>query len=316
MTGPVIGADQGPEIALAWHKAGRGAVLATVIQTWGSAPRPVGAYLVIAGNGAIEGSVSGGCVEGAVIVEALEALEVGAHRILEYGVADADAFAVGLACGGTIRILLEPVGTALPEALLTELVNARAARQAVVYHRDGAEVSLHPPGRDDVAGEVEGRIVLPHLPGRSAIIIGAVHITQALVPMLQAMGHQCTVIDPRPVFADAARFGDVTLIDDWPEDAMAALPIDAMTAVITLTHDPKLDDPAVIAALRSEAYYIGCLGSTRTHAKRVARLGEAGLEAEVTRLHAPVGLNLGARSPSEIAVSIAAEILSTYRTPK
>lgn len=314
-----------PEVALAWHRAGRGAVLATVVETWGSAPRAVGAQLVVAGDGEMAGSVSGGCVEGAVVVEALDLMRGGAAKLLEFGVSDDEAFAVGLACGGRIRVLLEPVGGSLPVAMLEEIVAARAARRAVAYvaDLDGDARRLVTPEagyaerfRMDRSGvEDDGcRFVHVHNPPLRLVIVGAVHIAQALVPMARLAGYDVTVIDPRPAFASEARFPDVTLSDDWPDAAMAAIGPDARTAVVTLTHDPKLDDPAIRAALGSAAFYLGCLGSTRTHAKRVARLREAGVsEAALGRIHAPVGLDIGARGPAEIAVSILAQITARLR---
>lgn len=154
----------------------------------------------------------------------------------------------------------------------------------------------------------------PHCPPLRLLVVGAVHIAQALVPMAAATGFAVTVIDPRRAFATAERFPGVALREDWPDEAMAALAPDARTAIVTLTHDPKLDDPALIAALRSEAFYIGALGSRRTHAKRVARLQEAGFdEAAIARIHAPVGLEIGALTAAEIAVSILAEIIAVRR---
>ncbi|MEB3420078.1 XdhC family protein [Salipiger marinus] len=315
--------DTIPETALAWHRAGRRAALATVTQTWGSAPRRVGAQLAIAGDGAIEGSVSGGCVEGAVIVEALEALEAGVARELEFGVSDQDAFAVGLACGGTIRVLVEPVGSALPEPLLAELCAARAARRAVAYVADldsGARRLDHSGHetrfRMDRSGfEEESRtFVAIHNPPLRLLVVGAVHIAQALVPMARIAGYDPVLIDPRAAFGSAARFPGETILDDWPDEALAKLGLDARTALVLLTHDPKLDDPALEAALRSEVFYIGALGSTRTHAKRVTRLTEAGFtEAEIARIYAPVGLDIGAASPAEIAVSVLAQMVRVLR---
>ncbi|HBM60313.1 MAG TPA: XdhC/CoxI family protein [Citreicella sp.] len=315
--------DTIPETALAWHRAGRRAALATVTQTWGSAPRRVGAQLAIAGDGAIEGSVSGGCVEGAVIVEALEALEAGVARELEFGVSDQDAFAVGLACGGTIRVLVEPVGSALPEPLLAELCAARAARRAVAYVADldsGARRLDHSGHetrfRMDRSGfEEESRtFVAIHNPPLRLLVVGAVHIAQALVPMARIAGYDPVLIDPRAAFGSAARFPGETILDDWPDEALAKLGLDARTALVLLTHDPKLDDPALEAALRSEVFYIGALGSTRTHAKRVARLTAEGFtEAEIARIHAPVGLDIGAASPAEIAVSVLAQMVRVLR---
>lgn len=313
-----------PETALDWHRAGKGAVLATVIETWGSAPRRIGAQLAISGAGEMEGSVSGGCVEGAVVVEALEALEAGAPRVLEYGVSDGDAFAVGLACGGTIRVLVEPVGPALPEALLADLVAARAARRPVAYVVDieTGDRRLDETGhaerfrRDRSGFEADGRsFVAIHNPPLRLIVVGAVHIAQHLVPMARDTGFDPVVIDPRESFAAPARFPDTRLLHDWPDEAVAELGLDARTALCLLTHDPKLDDPALMAALSADVFYIGALGSTRTHAKRLERMSEAGFTPDhCARIHGPIGLNIGAAGPAEIAVSILAEMIRVLRT--
>ncbi len=319
-----ISMENMPELALEWHRAGRGAVLATVIETWGSAPRAVGSQMVVSGAGEMEGSVSGGCVEGAVVLEAMEAVGTGAARLLEFGVSDDEAFAVGLACGGRIRVLLEPVGGALPEPLLAALVAARALRQpiATVADLDGVARELVGPEafpdrfRMDRSGVSEDgqRFIHIHNPPLRLMVVGAVHIAQALVPMARIAGHDVTVIDPRPAFGAAARFPGVDIIEDWPDEALTALGLDTRTAVVTLTHDPKLDDPAIRAALGSEVYYLGCLGSGRTHAKRVARLEEAGFfPDQIARIHAPVGLDIGARGPGEIAVSVLAQITQRLR---
>jgi xanthine dehydrogenase accessory factor len=324
--------DRMPEIALDWYRQGRGAALATVVETWGSAPRPVGAQLAVSGSGEIMGSVSGGCVEGAVVSEALDALADGQTRLLTYGVSDADAFAVGLACGGTIRVLVEPVGQGLPEPMLADLVAARAARQPVAYRvhpATGARALLHPVGdtgpgtgsglgprfRADRSGlEQDGTFTAIHNPPLRMVIVGAVHIAQALVPMARACGYDPVLIDPRGAFGAEHRFPGERILDDWPDAAMRTLAPDARTAVVTLTHDPKLDDPALHAALASPAFYIGCLGSTRTHAKRLERLRAAGTGADqIARLHAPVGLDIGAKSPGEIAVSVMAQVTSVLR---
>ena len=307
-----------------WHAAGEGAVLATVIETWGSAPRRVGAQLAISGAGDMVGSVSGGCVEGAVVVEALEALETGAARVLEYGVSDADAFAVGLACGGTIRVLVDPVGSAMPADILQALVAKRAARVPVACVADletGAR-SLESTGHDarmraDRSGfdaENPSRFIAVHNAPLRLVVVGAVHIAQALVPMARLAGYDPFVIDPRAAFASPARFPDTSLSHDWPDAAVDAIGLDARTGLVLLTHDPKLDDPALVLGLRSEAFYIGALGSTRTHAKRVARLQEAGFsDAEIGRIHAPVGLDIGSVNPAEIAVSILAQMTKVLR---
>lgn len=315
--------DRIPEIALAWHREGRGAVLATVIETWGSAPRPAGSQLAVSGKGEIMGSVSGGCVEGAVVEEAIEALQRGESKILTFGVSDEDAFAVGLACGGTIRVLVEPVGKAIPEALLEDLVTARAERQAVAYvvNLSTWDRNLAPRGgeheerfRSDRSGIDGAEFVAIHNPPLRMIVVGAVHIAQPLVRMARACGYDPVVIDPRDSFGSAARFPGETILNDWPDEAMADAGLDARTAVVTLTHDPKLDDPAIRAALASDCFYLGCLGSVRTHARRLDRLRAAGVpEADIARIHAPVGLGIGAKGPAEIAVSIMAEITQVLR---
>ena len=319
------GPDDIPALALDWHRAGRGAALATVVETWGSAPRPVGSQLVIDREGAMEGSVSGGCVEGAVVIEALESLEDGKARLLEFGVSDDDAFSAGLACGGRIRVLVEPAGGSLAEATLAVLVEARAARRPVAYVLDLealagggiAEPAAYPDRfRADKSGvEKDGRTFIAiHNPPLRMIVIGAVHIAQPLVGMARASGYDVKVIDPRPAFAAAARFPGQAILEDYPDEVMPGLGLDARTAVVTLTHDPKIDDPAIREALGSDVFYLGCLGSNRTHAKRLERLEAAGYSNEaIARIHAPVGLAIGARSPAEIAISIMAEITRVLR---
>jgi len=324
--------DQIPEAALAWAQGGRPAALATVIETWGSAPRPVGSQLAISGEAELVGSVSGGCVEGAVVAEALEALADGEPRILEYGVSDAEAFAVGLACGGRIRVLVDPVGVGrgLPPDLLAALVSARAARTPVALAvRPGDwEHRLVTGNGDPLWPEAAGALVADrsgfagdwflgvHNPPLRMAIVGAVHIAQALVPMAAIAGYDVLVVDPREAFATPARFPGAALVHDWPDAALAAFGLDTRTAVVTLTHDPKLDDPAIRAALAAPVFYIGCLGSTRTHAKRVARLTEAGFdEAAIARIHAPIGADIGAQAPAEIAVAILSQITERLRRP-
>ncbi|WP_296639746.1 XdhC family protein [Roseinatronobacter sp.] len=323
--------DTIPEIALDWVQSGARVALATVVQTWGSAPRQPGAQLAICDDGTMMGSVSGGCVEGAVVFEAMEALQDGKPRLLTYGVADETAFEVGLACGGTIRILVEPIGPdapALHPDMLADLVTARAARRPVALLTDLDSFTRHLVGPDapgltdrfraDRSGSDEaGQMITIHNPPLRLVIVGAVHIAQALVPMARLAGYDPVVVDPRDAFASDARFPGVTISRDWPDEALDAIGLDARTAVVTLTHDSKLDDPAIIAALRSEVFYLGCLGSTRTHAKRLERLRDAGLDdRDVARIHAPVGLNIGARTPSEIAVSTLAQITLALRGAK
>ena len=321
--------DLVPEAALAWHRAGQGAALATVIETWGSAPRQAGSQLAISGTGEMLGSVSGGCVEGAVITEALDALQDRKSRLLTFGVSDETAFAAGLACGGTIRVLVEPVGEgaeALSEAMLAEIAAARAAARAIAVAvtpaswerrllRPGEDAAADARFRSDRSGmEEDGRFIAVHNPPLRLIVVGAVHIAQPLLAIARSCGYAPTLIDPRGAFGSAERFPGETILDDWPDEALDKLRPDARTAIVTLTHDPKLDDPAIRSALASPAFYLGCLGSSRTHAKRVERLRAAGFpEATIARIHAPVGLDIGAKTPAEIAVSILAEITATLR---
>lgn len=318
------GFDDIPETALAWHRDGRGAVLATVVQTWGSAPRPVGSQLAISGQADLAGSVSGGCVEGAVVAEALDALEDGNSRILEFGVTDDEAFAVGLACGGTVRLMVEPVGAALPEAMLQTLVEMRRDRVPVAYQVNVADWTrgFAPAGtqadrfRADRSGfDEDGELFTAiHNPPLRMAVVGAVHIAQPLVAMARMAGYDPFLIDPREAFGSAARFPGETISHDWPDEALDAWGIDARTAIVTLTHDPKIDDPAIMKALASECFYLGCLGSTRTHAKRVKRLEDAGFTPDqIGRIHAPVGLDIGAKSPAEIAVAVMAEVTAVLR---
>ena len=308
--------------ALDWHRSGRGAALATVVETWGSAPRPVGSQLAVSGESEIEGSVSGGCVEGAVVVEALDALADGRPRLLTYGVSDDEAFAVGLACGGTIRILVEPVGTAMPEEMLGQLLSRVEAHEPAGYTVDTQSwergligPDSHPDRwRSDRSGFEGETFVLIRNPPLRMAIVGGVHIAQTLVPMARMAGFAPFVIDPRGAFASEARFPGTALSNDWPDEALADWGIDARTAVVTLTHDPKIDDPALRVALRSQAFYVGSLGSKRTHGKRLDRLGSEGFsDEELGRIHAPVGLDIGARSPAEIAVSVLAEVIGVLR---
>ena len=317
-------------IAADWLAAGKEVALATVMAAWGSSPRPPGSMLAVDGNGAFEGSVSGGCIEGAVIAEACEVIAAGRPRVLEYGVSDAEAWAAGLACGGAMKVFVERIDDA---GLLAELQNRRPVALAThvesgvhaVIGSDGAGGPL-PLTADTVAaahqaldedrcrmveeagGPVFIRVFNPPL---RMIVVGAVHITQTLAPMAALAGFDVTVVDPRRAFATAERFPGVTLNGAWPDEALAELAPDARTAIVTLVHDPKLDDPALEAALASPAYYIGALGSRKSHTERLDRLAARGHDAAaLSRIHGPVGLDLGGRKPAEIAVSIVAQAVA------
>lgn len=323
--------------ALDWSREGRRVALATVIATWGSSPRPVGSMLVVDGDCRILGSVSGGCVESAVVQEALGVMDTMQPRSLEYGVSNEQAWEVGLACGGSIRVYVEPVDETklkLFEAL-QQLRQEQRAAVLVTRLEDGSKRLLDPQAepqdplaaaaaaalRADRSGEHETdgqRYFLQvYNPPLRLVLVGAVHIAQALVPMAKLAGYEVTVVDPRSAFVTEERFPEIQRLTLWPKQALQTLAPDARTAVVTLSHDPKIDDPALIAALSSDAFYVGALGSRRTHAGRLQRLAEQGLTAEqLERIHAPVGLAIGARSPAEIALSVMAQITAVLRLEK
>ena len=327
--------------ALAWRAAGRKVALATVARTWGSSPRPAGSKLAVNDRTEFVGSVSGGCIEGAVIQEALEVMTTGVSRMLDFGVSDETAWEVGLACGGHVQVYVEAVidadaGAGVTRSVLESVLEARRAKQSVVLVTplDGSPHRLISVGSDDDAlgaavAEVAradraeivetpdgSRLLEPQLPPLRLIVVGAVHVAQPLAEMAGLAGFAVTIVDPRRAFATAARFPGQTLISTWPDQAVTDLLPDARTAVVTLTHDPKLDDPALTAALATPAFYVGCLGSKKTHAARRTRLGARGVsEAALARLHGPVGVAIGARTPAEIAVSVLAEVIGALRLP-
>jgi xanthine dehydrogenase accessory factor len=334
------------EQAAAWLDEGQGVALATVTRTWGSAPRPVGSQLAVSGRGELAGSVSGGCVEAAVVEASQEVIRSGSPRRLSFGVTHERAWEVGLPCGGTIDVAVVRVeGRAALAPLLADLAGRRLA-VAVLDLASGAQRLLHPEaaaappdprlpeaasapqdpllpaaraaarrGRSGPATEPAGDLFLRiYAPPTRLVLVGAVHIAQALAPMARLAGFHAVVIDPRTAFASAARFPGTELVVAWPEAALADLEVDRHTAVVALSHDPKLDDPALAAALRGGAFYVGALGSRRSHAARCARLLALGLsQVEVARVHGPVGLDVGAEGPGEIAASILAELILSAR---
>jgi xanthine dehydrogenase accessory factor len=329
----------------AWRQQDEDIAVATVIETWGSAPRQVGAKMTTTRSGGLAGSVSGGCVEGAVIEESKAVMQSGEPRLLTFGVADETAWEVGLACGGNIRVLVEPFSAwDSIYASLKRRIEARDAMAVVSALEGPPEQSGHklivlPDGSTEgqlaidapVEQVVKGALALldsgkggileledgPSLfvevypPVPRLIMVGAVDIANSLVPLARQLGFDTLIVDPRGAFATRERFPEATeLIKEWPQKALPEMALDGSAYVAVLTHDPKLDDPALQVALRSEACYVGALGSKRTAEKRARRLREAGLtDEELARLHAPIGLPLGGRSPAEIAMSIMAEIL-------
>jgi xanthine dehydrogenase accessory factor len=316
-----------------WRSEGHQVALATVVRTWGSAPRPVGGYMAVCDSGAFVGSVSGGCVEAAVVDEAQRVMADASPRVVEYGISDEDAWQVGLACGGQVRISIGLVGPAgLGDDLVESLIASREAHEGVVLV-SRLDAPIHQLLRLDDAGLTDeartallqdratlvdsdaGEVFLrPHNPPARVIIVGAAHVTQSLVPLSVAAGFAVVVVDPRNAFASEERFPGVRLVHKWPREALDELGIDHRTAVVTVTHDPKLDDPALLAALEASPFYIGALGSRKTHASRLQRLEAEGADpAALGRIHAPVGLDIGARTTQEISVSIIAEIVQTLR---
>jgi len=284
------------------------------------------------------GSVSGGCVEGAVVEEAQSLLEEGGARLLEYGVTNDEAWEVGLACGGRVTVHVIPATLDLVEGLI-EAIEAKRWAGMTVDVETGRASRVSMPGApatpaDDPVTEWAGaepralagrELILDHdeapeaylrvfAPAPRLVIVGAVHIAQALCGMASHLGFNVVVVDPRRAFATPERFPGTELVHAWPDGALPGLDLDAGTAVVTLTHDPKLDDPALIGALATPVFYIGALGSRRTQERRLARLRDAGIgDEELTRIHGPIGLDLGAETPAEIALAVLAEILRARR---
>ncbi|MEV0616069.1 XdhC/CoxI family protein [Nonomuraea sp. NPDC050404] len=336
-----------PEI-MKWWRSGLRFGLATVVGTWSSAPRQPGAAMAVRGDEVV-GSVSGGCVEGAVFELAAETDKPVLQR---YGVSDDDAFSVGLTCGGIIDILVEPVSIeTFPE--LGEIAASVEAHEPVAVAtiisgpgQIGARRIIWPDGRatgslglerlddavdDDVRGMLaQGLTGIRHYgeqgerrlddlavfvhsftPPPRMLVFGAIDFAAAVARVGKFLGYHVTVCDARPVFATAKRFPDADeVVVKWPHDYLSTVQVDERTVICVLTHDPKFDVPLLEVALRTDAGYVGAMGSRRTHDDRVARLRECGLsEEELARLRSPIGLDLGARTPEETAVSIAAELI-------
>ncbi len=335
-----------------WRREGERVALGRLVRVWGSGPRRPGACVAVNGRGEIAGSVSGGCVESAVLQEAGSVLETGRPKRLRYGVTDEEAWAVGLTCGGTIEILLTAVGPAgadpLFDRLSEEIVRERPVGLAAGLSeqvlgtsrlRTAEGSALGSLGSDrldqeadalleersgDVgawcAGTPDGEeLFLERFGPRDRLVVfGAVHIAIPLVRMARELGYHTTVVDPRTAFATEERFGEADeILRLWPAEAMERLVVNSRTAIAILSHDTKLDLPAAELAVASPAMYVGALGSRTTQAKREASLRERGVpEASIARIHGPIGLDLGGKEPEEIALSILAEIVSVrHRKP-
>ncbi|HSJ89884.1 MAG TPA: XdhC family protein [Anaerolineales bacterium] len=327
-----------------WLAQGKQIALATVVQTWGSSPRRAGSKMAIASDGRFAGSVSGGCVENAVIEAAQDVIQTGQARLMHFGVADETAWEVGLACGGSVEVFVQPLNEVFFDVLRAAWTaeslsvhgtfirgsDAQLGREFLIQE-DGSLIGNDHASKDilELAKETLGqgksrRVALDHeteiflelvAPPPTLIAVGGVHITVALVSLAKTMGFRTVLIDPRAVWGNQERFPNVDqLIQAWIPDAFQRVKITSSTAVVMLTHDPKLDDPALKIALKGPAFYIGALGSKTTNAKRRERLLDDGLsESQLSRLHAPIGLDIGAETPEEIALAIMAEVVEAYR---
>jgi xanthine dehydrogenase accessory factor len=300
---------QDHEPVLAAFQTWRGApmALATVVSTWGSAPRPRGSHMLVHADGRFEGSVSGGCVEGEVLTLAEQVMATGKAEARRYGVSDASAWEVGLPCGGSIEVLVQPVGeTGYAPDLFDAVIAGREAGHTVRIATDLGT------GRSALAATEEPDLfVNRYMPPRRLFIVGAVQIAQSLAGIARTLGIRPVVIDPRGRFLTEERFPGTELDDRWPDEAIAAWKPDAASAVVTLSHDPKIDDPALIAALARPTGYVAALGSRRSHAARLERLAAAGVgPADLDRIEGPAGVDIGAIGAAEIALSVAAGMVA------
>ncbi|MAT42890.1 MAG: hypothetical protein CL609_11150 [Anaerolineaceae bacterium] len=335
-----------------WFKAGKQVALATVVKIYGSAPRGLGAKMAVNEDGAMVGSVSGGCVEGAVISEALDVLQKQEARLLHYGITNDMAFSVGLACGGEIEVFVEPLNQAVFEQIYADLKSQTMTALVKVIQGAaiGAAIQVYPQskrGPEGVSylGDFPADLVEPALkqvqtlftnqqnarletgeaelfydvlpPEPKLVIIGAVHIAIPLVTFAKALGFQTIVVDPRKAFASEERFPHVDVLARvWPQEYLETQLPDEGTYVVTVSHDEKLDVPALTLACNSKAHYIGALGSKKTFAGYRQQILDNGVTEEAAaRIHSPIGLDIGARGPEEIALAIIAEVVKT-RTGK
>jgi xanthine dehydrogenase accessory factor len=326
------------ELAFAWTGEGRKVAVATVVSTWGAASRQTGSQLIVDSNGAFEGSVSGGCVEPAVISEAFEVIQTRRPRLVSFGISNEQAWDVGLICGGRIDIFIESLDANRnilksaaefkradkPGCIVTDLETGAAfvLDLGADNWKDQVPEELKDPVFDIIrrgtcaACDVNGKRYYVHgiYPNSRLIIIGAVDIARILAKVASFSDYSVVIIDPREAFATKERFPDVELLVEWPDEALSGMNLHQRTAVVALTHDPKIDDVALKEALRSRAFYIGALGSRKTHADRLERLRQEGFnDSDLTRIHGPVGLDIGAKTYAEIAVSIFAEIIEAHR---
>ena len=300
-------------VAAARRWASMPLAIATVISTWGSAPRPRGSHMLVAADGRFEGSVSGGCVEGEVLAAAAETIADRTTRHLRFDVTEATAWSASLPCGGEIAVLVQPIGEdGFPFAAFDAILAARARGEALTVATDLASGTSTVGAAPDLDAFVN-----VYAPPRRLLIVGAVQIALPLAGFARGLDTAVTIIDPRDSFRTAERFPGIALDARWPDEAVAALRPDEATAVVTLSHDPKIDDPALAAALRSPAGYIAALGSKRSHERRRERLAAEGFDAAaLARIDGPAGIAIGALGPAEIALSIAAGMVRALREKK
>ena len=302
-----------------WLLAGDPVAVATVISTWGSAPRPAGSRMAISQSGKIAGSVSGGCLEGEVFEQAQEILNGKPAQLFHYGVSDDLAWTVGLSCGGEIDVLVEPLAQ-VHRDLMTALQQERpVVLKTGVGESPGARALLTPadPEVPDLLNREnpvrqDGVFLEPFPRPPELFIFGGSHVAIPLTRLASAIGFRVTIVDARSKFADKDRFPEARrVIKAWPDEVLKDLPMDGSTYVVILTHDPKFDDPTITAALRGRPRYIGAIGSKKTHRDRVARLIKAGVDpSEIERVHAPIGLDLGAQTAEETALAILAQMVA------
>lgn len=295
-----------------WTKAGEEIALATVVETWGSSPRPLGSKMVVTRSGKMAGSVSNGCIEGAVFEEAQKVLKAGEPKVAAFGVADEVAFEVGLACGGHIEVFVQPLGP-VHEQLIAMLQRNVPATLRTNLVTGEAELIEGAPSGSELARRDGDVFVEPFRRPAHLIIIGAIHIAIPLHRLAKLMGYRVTIVDARAKFATRDRFPEADeLIVAWPDEAMARLQIDNSSYVVILTHDPKFDLPALRSVLGKEAGYIGAIGSRKTNQNRFDALRAEGFtEDQLARVHGPIGLDLGGRGAEETALGILAEITAT-----
>ena len=294
-----------------WENTGTEMALAIVLKTWGSSPRQPGSMMLIREDGHLVGSVSGGCVEGAVIVGSRQIMKENKTEVMEFGVADEDAWSVGLSCGGKISVFVCPRNR-IEEGLFQKLCNVKNSRESIILECDTQKGSISII--NDKATETENVFNIKVTAKPRLLIVGAVHISQHLIPMAKEAGFDVLLIDPRSHFGTSERFPEVEVSNDWPDEALKKIKLSDKDCLVTLTHDPKIDDPALQIALASPLFSICCLGSKRTHAARKNRLLNSGItEQQFDRIHGPAGLDINAKTPAEIAVSILAELIKDWR---